>query len=804
MSKKKKIIISVFAFVLVFLFFSASFYFLGIAPDLFESDKDKPREEKIETDLEYEFRELEIDVDFAEYNIERSEFEPSIPSYDLHHTELKNFENFQEAREANFTPNQTEALNTQHFFITENLDEFYDGDPEKDSGRINDWTDLYGNRRINDWTDLYGNIRGGGRYYRRPENSVFITTDFLLHVYHKLLEKEFEYIEQNEFYPRIQEITDEMFSSSVEMYEKVEDTQNKESYERIIAYFAVPKAILDVSMEEFESDEFGDQKLDTEENVLSELEDLKDRIPEESYNLAKEELALVLDQSELEDSPIFSSVPNPEDDLEFKEDYSQYTPRARYTKNSVLRSYFKSMIWYGRNNFFLESSELTRDAIHVVSLLNETNQVENWEDVYVSTSFLVGQSDDLGIYEYGKVLSSLDFKSVDSKLVSQVQEKLEDFEGPEIMSSPAVGDEIFDLTPEELQEKTKGFRFMGQRFTPDAYIFTTLTQGDELPDEETGESLPSSGTALSVMSALGNDTARELVDEWVEEEEPDSEEVFTRELNKLEEEFEEKSFDTWTQNIYWGWLYMLRSLSMESEDKSGYPEFMKNEMWHKKSLQSSLGSWTELQHDTLLYSKQSYAELGAGGGDPELPPVPKGYVEPNIEFFDRLLALSNMKFEGLKERGLLEDIFVGRNEKFIDSVEFFRDIAIKQLENEIIEEEDFERLRTESSSLSNVIRPLPDEQGTEDLARSALIADVHTDVTQGEILYQANGIPNYIYVAVKDANGTRLTKGVVYSYFEFTGPLGERINNQEWREINYREDKSEIPDPPDWTQSLIE
>jgi hypothetical protein len=79
---------------------------------------------------------------------------------------------------------------------------------------------------------------------------------------------------------------------------------------------------------------------------------------------------------------------------------------------------------------------------------------------------------------------------------------------------------------------------------------------------------------------------------------------------------------------------------------------------------------------------------------------------------------------------------------------------------------------------------------------------VHTDAKSGQILYEADGIPNYIFVAVKDANGTRLTKGLVYSYYEFTSPIGKRLTDQDWQGWNYS-NKAQIPSMPSWNKDLV-
>lgn len=732
-----------------------------------------------------------VEESFAEYNLENTKFEAKLPDYTIDYKELSNLANFEQAEGKEFSSAQREALNSDHFFVKENLDKFYRDDPEEE---------VYD--RVDDWIGLYEKI-GGSRSadHRKPENAAFITSDYALHVFHKLLEKEFEYIEQKKLYPTLKEMTDSLFNQAVESYGSV-NSENKKSYERIIAYFAIPKAMLDAVQGEFESSNIENQDSDTKENILAVLETLKSSIPQKSYDLAKAELELVLEQSRTATSPLFGSL-LAEEGLEESSDYTQYTPRSRYNKNSVLRSYFMAMMWYGRNNFVVKSEELTRDALNITLLFKNTNQQKNWEDIYLPTSFFVGNSDDLGVVEYSKVLQDLKIKKVNTKAIQRAQEEIKKLEGPKIMSSVMMGDKIFDLSKEELQEKTKGFRFMGQRFTPDAFVFTTLTQGDEKPDEETGESLPSTTSALMVMSVLGNETAEPFVEEWIDENAPNSKQVLANRLKTLTIQFNSIQQDIWTQNIYWSWLYTIRSLDSKSLNKQGYPEFVKKDAWDKKNLQTSLGSWTELKHDTLLYAKQSYAEKGGGGPGGDLPPVPKGYVEPNIAFWDRIIALSEMTMEGLRERDLLDDIFFGRNEKFISSLRFFRDIAVKQLQDEIISDEDYERLRTEWLRLETVLEPLADELYTEEKVRSALIADVHTDSLGGTILYEATGIPNYIYVAVKDRNGTRLTKGLVFSHYEFEGSLGERLTDEKWQEVNYRENKDQLPVMPSWSKSLI-
>ena len=61
---------------------------------------------------------------------------------------------------------------------------------------------------------------------------------------------------------------------------------------------------------------------------------------------------------------------------------------------------------------------------------------------------------------------------------------------------------------------------------------------------------------------------------------------------------------------------------------------MQSTAWQDKQLNTALGSWAELKHDTLLYAKQAYAGIGGCGWPAPPPPViARNYVEPVPEAF---------------------------------------------------------------------------------------------------------------------------------------------------------------------------
>ena len=729
-----------------------------------------------------------VRAEFSKYKLESTPFTASLPNTKIVLKDLTNTSNFEKSQGFTFSKAQKDSLVQNNFFIVRNFDKFYSTNLTEPGGRNDDWTELY--RKIGG---------PGSAVERAPENSVFISADLTLHVYHKLVENEFEYIEQNSFYPTLKGLSQTMFQNSAKQYNDATDPDQKESYERLSSYFLVASAILENASTDYnalkEVGFIGDSKTDTLENVtnLSQTLGKQAKVSDNARIEAARELSLIFDPSKgrVQD-PIFGDY-----QPMMPEDYTQFTPRSHYAKNVILRDYFRVMMYFGRTNFLLSSAELTRDAANI-QMMMPGNTVKSWESIYLPTTFFVGQSDDLSIYDLGQAIKKVGFD------IPKLQTELKTYKNPQILSSVVAGSSVVDTTKEDLLNSTKGFRFMGQRFTPDAFIFSSLTQGDEKPDPKTGQSLPSTPTALMVSTLMGSKTSGQYLTTWVKNNAPKSDKVLVDKMNDLNIYFGKVTPQQWTQNIYWSWLYTIKSLFTDDLDKTNYPGFVKSPLWETKNLQSFLGSWTELKHDTLLYAKQSYAEMGAGGpGEEAIPAVPKGYVEPNIQFYDRLIALVNLTTDGLKNFDLLPENLSAKNDSFIESLNLYRRLAVSELQNEKINDEDFEKLRLSAGNLSYVLSPANgSEIMTENGARSALIADVHTDVVKSQILYEADGIPNYIYVAVADANGTRLTKGLVYSYYEFTDKLTKRLTDQDWQKYNYSNTIKKLQ-MPFWTKSLV-
>lgn len=752
---------------------------------------------------------------FAPYEEVKSNVQPNIPSYSLNTSELINLSNVETASKEQFNQNELSALQNPGFFIQP-------GNPASNNSDPN--IPIFGpypGRRSDDMVDIYGKISGNtSPAYRTPENAVFLTTDFLMHTYHILIDRTFQNIESVKLQPDLKLLTNALYMDALTRYNQESNLQLKESWKRLSVFYLVPLVLLKSNINQptqyFDTQNAEnqniqkDQNADTPANVQIQLQKFQSSTPSEIYQLASREIDLIMKAQAFNvSSPLYSSLqPNT------TVDYTQFQVRGHYTRTSVLRSYFRAMEWYGRQNFNVNNLDLTRDALLMTWQLgsvkvNGATASDIWQKIYLPTVFFVGKSDNLTLYDYAGLMSKIYGKSVsyselaDNKKLQEFRAQAEKLPGPKILSDLITFNSNNTPNKDHLLQSSRGFRFMGQRFIPDSYIFTSLTQGGETPDPETGQKLPSTPTALMVMSILGSKTADNLLNDWVASNAAQSNKVIAKNITKLKNEFAQFDEKTWTQNVYWAWLYNL--LPLFDNHPNGYPMFMQGDPWTKKSLVTALGSWTELRHDTLLYSKESFSEMGGGGPQATPPPVPKGYVEPNLSFLTRLIALTTMTEQGLNSNGLL---IPGQKEKFdtfLQSLQFFKSIAEKELSNTVISDDDFEELRTIIKlNYPNIVWTPDGKQMTEQDARDGIISDVHTDTVKNQVLYEATGYPSVIYVAIKDINGTRLTRGVTYSYYEFTKPVGSRMTDSDWQSMIYEgKNTNQLPTQPSWTNDLV-
>lgn len=605
--------------------------------------------------------------------------------------------------------------------------------------------------------DIYEN----NRYLEFPS---FITSDSMMHTYHLYFAMLQKKVEKQALCSELEKLTSQMLEDSKAQYDAVKGSEWEEAAKRNVAYFALGAKLLGMPKQ----------------------------APEYAKDLVDTEYSKIMAASAIEMSPIMEAL----------EDYSQYKPRGYYDGDEQLERYFRAMMLYGHINFVQSSETMNRCALLMTIAMNgdETGRTL-WGNIYDVTSFFAGTSDDLCYYEYLSVIDEAYGKNVTAKdLIGKDSAFQKYVYGIMELRAPEINSVVFkdDEGQTDKRLESKGFRFMGQRFTLDAAIFTRLTYS-QLKEADDGDKrmLPD---ALDVAAAYGSDVALELLVEAGNDKYPN----YLNTLHKLREKVLNAG-DYWSSSLYAGWTYTL--LPLLEERGEGYPSFMTNKEWEKKSLEGFLGSWTELKHDTVLYAKQSMAEMGGGGDE---APDDRGYVEPQPELYSRLLALTTTTINGLESRGYLGASEKEGLERLAELARRLRDISVKELQNEKLTDEDYDFIRDYGGALEHLWYDTVKEDANNKYADSAeypmaLVTDVATD-PNGACLEEAIGGASMIYVIFPLDGELHIGIGGVFNYYQFVQPISDRMTDKEWRiklgiqlddEDRYRPDHS--IQGPEWT-----
>ena len=654
------------------------------------------------------------------------------------------------------------------------------------------------------------------KYYREPQNTVLVNPDIVLHTYHKFFEMTLEQLEQKELAQTLNDFLSSLHANLL-VASKQSASQTQQRNQNLLAQVTVARVLFEnknsPKPDSFDSPEAEnaynekDKSADNIDNAKKILAKYSNGLTPDLINKIQIELEGVYKASNIGVSPLFGQYSD-----SLKTDYTQFTPRSHYTKNSALRAYFRTMMYLGRSSYFMAKDTGIVDTnllTHQFTLKSQTGitPIDPWQKLMTVTGFYAGQSDDLTYTEWQnferKILGTSQLTEAELVLQSNVQKMVENLNQvrlPKILSDVIVNENIFAQTKSDLLRDSLSFRIFGQRFTFDAWVLNDLTAGQE----QTEVRLPSTPSALFVQAALGDARAKKYSGEFLKKDADFSQEEVTKFYTKLDQKQADIGKVTktdWFASMGSAWLYVLGSLT-HSYDKT-YPAYMQSLPYLDKQIQTSLGSYTELKHDTLLYAKQSYAELGGGGAeDPPLPPVVKGFVEPNLDFWHRFNELIAQTKQTFSKNHLFGDSQVSaRLQNFEDITNFYALIAEKEMQGKPISEEEYERLRT--IGLSFMVKPCdnvtdPDENS----GKVPLIADVHTDAVKGQILYEATAKPYWMLAIVDNEKTPRVVIGLVYNHYEFTNPLGgNRLTDEDWKSWVY-EQTDKLPAKNFWYDSL--
>lgn len=597
---------------------------------------------------------------------------------------------------------------------------------------------------------------------RYSQQASFVTVDSMMHTYHLYFSHLQKNSEKQYLSASLLTLSTAMLQASADQLNTLSGSEWEGAAQRNVVFFSVAARLLDPSVQ----------------------------TPASVEPIVSDELAKIQNASGTSTCAITNDY----------EDYTQYKPRGYYEGDAQLESYFRAMMWYGRINFTQKNEDLDRSALLISLALDGGNGGKpnaNWESIYTVTSFFAGASDDLSYYEYyplfaysygdGATVASL---AGNTKAWDTYHSLTAQMPAPKI-SSVVVGDES-QVTDSDI----KGFRFMGQRFSIDETVFQQLVY-DNVGTKENPRMLPS---ALDMPAALGSDEALSILASSGKT----SYENYDSQMKLLRTDLANSDDSLWNASLYSQWLYTLNPLLVTKGE--GYPTFMQSSAWTRKNLQSYLGSYTELKHDTVLYSKQAMVEMGGGVQKKD----DRGYVEPEPDLYGRLANLTQTTSTGLAGYGMLSSEDADNLKILQDLATKLQTISQKELAGETPTTEEYDLIRTYGGQLehfwaaANTTTSKAANRSAEFPA--AVVVDVATDNSDGKVLELGTGKVTSIYVLVPIDGQLHLCEGATYSYYEFEQLQSNRLTDSTWRGMlgitGSSKQSTSMPSQPDWVKSF--
>ena len=588
----------------------------------------------------------------------------------------------------------------------------------------------------------------------------FITTDAYLQVFHEYFVYALRSIEESQFVPLIKDLSKRMQIASNKLANSpTKNLEMKSAAEFNSFYYAVATYLI------------SGEKLDFPKKYTKNFEEQIRRI----------------NSAEGIDTPdLFDNA---------RIDYSLFKPRGIYTRTKRLQAYFKTMMWLGTAPYKLnKESHIARLALSASILNSESDSsgkklLNKYLALYDVIGLFIGEADNPSCYNVLEILKDNKINLNPEELINTKNIKI-------IVKNLLVSNnrKIIPAGPDEFNDKSIYLNFLPQRYTPDAEMMSRLVNLVEGFDRR---EFPK---GLDVFAAFGNKSAEDiLLNVYYEAK---LWKGYKDSLNKLKREF--KSYD-YSKNIYSSWIGSLNSLF---EPNDTYPYFMKLDAWKKKNLNTSLASWAEIKHDAILYAKEPFGAEGGGDdyGGFELPPDPDcvGYVEPNIIFWGNSIALLNKIQNILNKYSLNAPNINKKTSNLLLKANFLKRISEKELKHINLSDSEYVDIRKFGDEIANLTYDLrcfvpfkeKEELGEDEYNSDSeggcnaneesmpVIADVFTTTSSfsSRCLEVATGNAHDIYVVVDIGGYFYLTKGSVFSYYEFTQPISSRLTDEEWRE----------------------
>ncbi|HJX51610.1 MAG TPA: DUF3160 domain-containing protein [Polyangia bacterium] len=488
-------------------------------------------------------------------------------------------------------------------------------------------------------------------------------------------------------------------------------------------------------------------------------------------------------------------------------DFSQFTPRGHYNDGWTMAQYFRAMMWLGRTELRLVDVQangtrvLVRREVEDVLALGQllaSDLRAQWNSIEQIVALFVGEADYMTLPQVQQLQDALGL-AASTDLASIADQKLLDTIDAGNYGVQRICSQLMEVD-DGVTTLPNSFAFLGQRYTVDSHVFAKVVY----PNTQT-RMMPN---PLDVaFAAFGNDQAAPLLRSELDAY------AYAPSLGKARQLVEWHDANYWDSSLYTFWVSALRQLSGGSFDATTLPAIARTEQWGRRLLNTQLGSWAELRHDTLLYAKQSYTGI-------PVCEYPDGYVDPYPGLFGRLRQLGTVAADKLAAvlpaTNGADSAPVSYFRTFADVASRLETMANEELAGATRTQADLDFLndtvvvKRQSAGCTTINVPSGwyaklFYQGDDALDANPIIADVHTQPADaagnivGKVLHVATGSPRLMVLSVDSCLGPRAYAGVVSSYFEQITENFKRMTDQEWATQISAATPADVP----WMQDLV-
>ncbi|NJN26230.1 MAG: DUF3160 domain-containing protein [Cyclobacteriaceae bacterium] len=437
-------------------------------------------------------------------------------------------------------------------------------------------------------------------------------------------------------------------------------------------------------------------------------------------------------------------------------EYKIFDPAGHYLKNERTRQYYKALSWLQNVDLCLSDTHDFNRAILMAYLINKNSDLKTqYARFNTYKSYFSSYKTQFTLWDLAAILEKHPAKPGLEKLFNeQLRKEMMDKLPAEGSSSCALS---VSLMPREYQN-----------LYTDLGVIALNTKEP---------------SAVKLFAALGNPAALELVTGSAEA--ANERQTINNNLADISDHPDAIGMD---------WI---STLLTSFNNSSGGQEYMQKSAWKRKELNTALAGWTIMGQRTNLQTKNAEKSQ-----QPDRYPnsILKGYVEPNLAFWQSAAALLEDTKGYLTENKILTEATNTRLNALLETVNFLHEVSIKEIKGGAISAAAYERMAKIGTTFEQMTLQLIDPKF--DMSDKRLETDMAfaTNTCRANNLVSATGAANIILAMVEIDGFIYLTRGAVFSYYEPTTLPEGSFGLDEWKSMLL---SKQAPLEPSWMRELM-